>query len=367
MKKILFFIAVVATITACGDKNNLHITGVVEAGLANGDSLHLVHIDATGNVATLASCAVEDCAFELAATVNTPAMCNIVTYSKQGRVHRNIDIVAENAPLTVTVLQDYARVSGSLLNDRLQSYNDSVALVKQLYKRYYDKKVQNPTLSDKAVEEADKVMAVTAVYHRTVVYRAIEQNIDNVVGMHIIKTNFNILEPANALKYIEQLPSDYKSDYLISYMRKYYNAIGKYAIGNMYADFVSQDAEGVGCALSGVVGRDKPVIVAIWASDNRRSLNELSQIGEFEKKTRGKVSVVGVSLDGNREQWLSALKRYAPAGLQLNDFRGWNSQVLTVYGIDKCPYYILINEKGIINYRGLSCDELINSAEKLLQ
>lgn len=366
MRKILFFIAVVATMIACGDKNNLHITGTVEEGLANGDSLHLVHIDAAGSVTTLASCAVENGAFELAASVKTPAMCNIVTYNKQGRVHRNIDIVAENASLAVTVLQDYARVSGSPLNDKLQSYNDSVALVRKLYKRYYEKKAQNPTLSDKAVEEADKVMAVTAVYHRNVVHRAIERNIDNVVGMHIIKTNFNILEPAIGLKYIEQLSADYKSDYLISYMRRYYIALSKYAIGNKYADFVSQDAAGGNLSLSDVVGRGKPVIVSIWASDSRRSLNELSLLNEFEKKNSGKVSVVCVSLDGNREQWLSALKQYAPAGLQLNDCRGWNSQVLTVYGIDKCPYYILIDKNGIINYRGLSCDELVNSAERLL-
>lgn len=64
MRKILFFIAVVATMIACGDKNNLHITGTVEEGLANGDSLHLVHIDAAGSVTTLASCAVENGALD---------------------------------------------------------------------------------------------------------------------------------------------------------------------------------------------------------------------------------------------------------------------------------------------------------------
>lgn len=367
MRKLLYLVTTAIAIAACGNGNNLCITGKVEDGLANGDSLHLVNIDAAGVVHTLASCAVEDGAFELSANVSTPSICNIVTYNKQGRVNRNIDIIAEGSPLQVTVLDNYARVSGSPLNDKLQHYNDSLTLVMQLYKRYYDKKAKNATLSEKAVDEADRVMAVTAVYHRNVVYRAIEQNIDNILGLHIIKTNFNILEPKKALEYIEQLPAHYKNDYLIKYMQKYYIAVDKYTIGNLYADFVSQNVDGNDCYFSGSVGRDKPVILSIWGSDNRRSLNEQTVLKDFENKNNRNVSFVGVSLDNSREQWLSTIKSIAPAGLQLNDFKGWNSQVLTVYGIESCPYYVLIDKKGVITYRGVSCDELLQAAAQLLE
>ena len=367
MKKLLFLIVAAATFIACGNNNNIQITGVVEEGLANGDSLYLVHIDAAGTAHTLASCVVEDGAFKLEGVVNTPAVCNIVTYNKQGRVSRNIEVIAQDSPLKITVMQNYARVTGSPLNDKLQSYNDSLLAVKSLYKRYYDKKANNPTLSDKAVDEADKVMAITATYHRNMVYRAIEQNLDNIVGLHIIKTNFNILEPEVGLKYIERLPANYKNDYLIAYMRRHYTALSRYAVGTSFADFVSQDSDGNEYNFSASVGCGKPVVLTVWATDNRRSINELSLLKDFEKSCMGKISFVSVSLDTNRGQWLASLKRIAPVGMQLNDFRGWSSSVLAVYGIDKCPYYMLMDKNGIITYRGLSLDELMTSAEKLLK
>lgn len=367
MKKLLLLIAVAITIISCGNKNNIRITGTVEAGLANGDSLYLVHIDAAGAAHTLASCAVENGAFKLEGVVNAPALCNIITYNKQGRVSRNIDIIAEDFPLEVTVLQNYARVTGSPLNDKLQSYNDSLSTVKNLYKRYYDKKANNPTLSDKAVDEADKVMAITATYHRNMVYRAIEQNIDNIVGLHIIKTNFNMLEPVVGLKYIEQLPANYKNDYLIAYMRRHYTALSRRAVGAPFADFASQDSDGNGYNFSASVGCGVPVVLTVWATDNRRSINELSLLKEFATGCLGEISFVAVSLDTDRNRWLASLKRIVPVGMQLNDFRGWSSSVLAVYGIDKCPYYILIDKNGIITYRGLSLEELMASAEKLLK
>lgn len=368
MKKLLFLLICPLLIFACGSNNSISVTGNVGDAFAGCDSVFLVNIQADGSVNTIASSALEKGTFKLQGTLNnTPAICNIVTYNKQGRVNNNIDIIAEGEPLTVTKVAERIRVAGSLLNDKLQEYNDSLLLVKTLYRRYYDKKMHTPTLSEKAVDEADKVMEVTALYHRNIVYRAIERNIDNPLGLHIIKMNFNIIEPDMGLKFIESLPVAHQKDYLISYMYKYYNAVAKYYVGASFADFVLQNIEGKDNYLSDFVGRDKPVVVSVWASDNLRSLNEQVKEKEFEEQFADKVSFVGVSLDTKRKQWLATIERVAPVGVQLTDFKGWNNAVLSIYGIDKIPYYILIDKNGIINYRGLEQEALFNCIAKLLQ
>lgn len=367
MKKIIFSIIIAALFAACGNKNNLQILGTVEEGVANGDTLHLVCIHPDGSLQNIASSVVKSGTFELQGTVETPVICNIVKYNNEGNVERNIDVVADGSPLSVVVLKNYACVSGSPLNEELQRYNDSVALMKRLYQRYYDKKAQNPHLSEKAIDEADKVMAVTAMHSRNIVYRAIERNIDNIVGLHIIKTNFNILEPTDALRFIDNLPIAHKNDYLVSYMQKYYTSVLKYAIGQPYADFVLPDAEGNYHYLSGSVGRGKPVILSFWVSNNKKSLDEQKKLGNYATECGSKVSFIGVSIDTNREQWLATINSQSPAGLQLADFKGWNNAVLSIYGIDKCPYYILIDKNGIISYRGLVLNELISASRALIK
>ncbi len=367
MKKIIFSIIIAAFFAACGNKNNLQIVGTVEEGLANGDTLHLVCIRPDGSLQNITSGVVQRSTFELQGTIEAPVICNIVKYNTEGNVERNIDVVADGSPLSVVVLRDYARVSGSPLNDELQRYNDSVSLMKRLYQRYYDKKAQNPNLSEKAVDEAEKVMAVTAMHSRNIVYRAIDRNIDNIVGLHIIKTNFNILEPHEALRFIEKLPVAHKSDYLISYMHRYYTSVLKYAVGAPYADLVLPDSEGNYHYLSGCVGRGKPVILSFWASNSKKALDEQNKLKTFAEECGSKISFVGISIDTNREQWLATINSQSPVGLQLSDFKGWNTASLAIYGIDKSPYYILIDEKGIISYRGLELNELISASRALIK
>ncbi len=367
MKKLLIIFAFATFFVACGNKNNIHVTGSVQGGLANGDTLHLVHIRPDGSVQNITNTVVKNGAFELEGEVELPSICNIVTYNNRGRVKSNIDIIAEGAPISVVVHENHARVSGSPLNDELQAYNDSVTLIKQLYKRYYDKKTQNPNLSDKAVEEADVVMKVTSTYRNKVVARAIERNIDNVVGLYIIKTNFNTLEPAEAVAYIESLPQEYKNDYQIKYMQKYYAALNKYAVGNMYADFVSLDSDDNEHYLSGSVGRGVPVVVSVWASQNEKSITEQVALKKFSQECGDKLSFVGVSVDTDKKQWLNAINRAMPAGLQLSDLKGWNTPMLSIYGIDKYPYYILIDKNGVISYRGRKLAELLDAANELIK
>lgn len=366
MKKLLFIILLFASMSACGNKENLHIAGSVKDGFANGDTLYLVSINPDGTVQNLASCVVADGAFDMRATVDAPMLCNIVAYNKQGRVRRSIDLVADSSDVAVTVLRDYARVSGSALNDELQNYKDSTTLVKRLYQRYHDKKAQSTDLSKEAVDEADRVMETTAVRHRNIVYRAIERNIDNVVGLHIIKTNFNIIEPNEGLRFIDLLPAAHKNDYMIKYMQKYYVAVEKYAVGRPYADFVMQNSAGNDDYLSNHVGRSRPVILSFWISDSKRALNEQELLKEFERECADRIGFVGVSLDTDRSRWLSTIGQTHPVGVQLNDFMGWNSAALSIYGIDKCPYYILIDKNGTIVYRGLACGELLDAARALL-
>lgn len=130
------------------------------------------------------------------------------------------------------------------------------------------------------------------------------------------------------------------------------------AIGSQAIEFAQEDVEGKSVSLSSF--RGKYVLVDFWASWCRPCRDENPNVVKAYNKFRNKnFTVLGVSLDNNRQPWLKAIKNDNLSWTQVSDLKGWNNEAAAKYNIQSIPQNFLIDPTGKIiakNLRGPDLD-----------
>ena len=134
-------------------------------------------------------------------------------------------------------------------------------------------------------------------------------------------------------------------------------------IGSMAPDFTMNDTEGKPFTLSQLKG--KYVLVDFWASwcgpCRGENPNVVAAYNQFKNKN---FTILGVSLDENKEKWLQAIKADKLKWKQVSDLKGWENATVSLYGYDGIPYNVLIDPQGKIIATSLRESAL---QEKLLE
>lgn len=364
MKKTALYIIIATLFASCG--NNVRVEGTIEGGIENGDSIFLMSVDGQNRATIISKSIVSDNSFTLSGNMELPAVCNIVTFTQQGRVERKMDFIAEGGSVQMRVLPQYYRVSGTPLNDAMQSVRDSLEIATRVYKRYQNKIAVSPNLSPMGRKEADDVRAIASYQYKKALYNAIEKNIDNILAPYFIKNNIDVIEPTKGLQYIKQLPVNYK-DNVISYINKLYTAQQQCTEGNSFVDFKMRDSKGREHSLSAYAGKGVPVLINLWTSGSAKSIDEARAVGILQQECGTQAQFIGISIDKSYNVWRATIEKEELCGLQLTDLKGWDNEFMQLYGIDKVPYFVLIDGEGVIRYRGISFADVSRLLKELLQ
>lgn len=140
------------------------------------------------------------------------------------------------------------------------------------------------------------------------------------------------------------------------------------AIGNKAPDISLQNPSGNNISLYSLEGR--PVILYFWASwdQNSRKFNKLIK-NLADKDGKAKPAVYAIALESYKETWVDAIRA---DGLQhwtnATDFLNIYSSAKTLFNIpDNLPYFILLDKKLVIRYKGSNYDELANELNRQMQ
>lgn len=128
-------------------------------------------------------------------------------------------------------------------------------------------------------------------------------------------------------------------------------------IGDKYVDFTQQDTNNQDVKFSEV--KNKYTLIEFWASwcaPCRKSNPELIKV--YNTYHKNGFEIVGVSIDENEANWLSAIKQDSLPWVNLTDLKFVDNEAHIIYNVNGVPDNVLIDDNDIIIGRYLKAKEL---------
>ncbi|MDH6356452.1 TlpA disulfide reductase family protein [Parabacteroides sp. PF5-9] len=137
-------------------------------------------------------------------------------------------------------------------------------------------------------------------------------------------------------------------------------------IGKIAPEFSLPDTAGVAVSLSDF--RGKYVLIDFWAAwcppCRRENPNVVNTFQAYKDKG---FTVLGISLDYNKQSWLKAISDDQLTWTHLSDLKYWDSEIPALYGVRGIPANILIDPNGVIQAKNITGEELPNTLKELIK
>ncbi len=108
-------------------------------------------------------------------------------------------------------------------------------------------------------------------------------------------------------------------------------------------------------------------MIYFWASSCPHCMEHTPKVFEVYQKYKNKgLEVYSVSLDNDYASWLKAIQDMKLEWVNVCELKGWNSEVITTYALERTPTIFLIDKAGNILDKNFNPSELEDKLKKYL-
>ena len=136
-------------------------------------------------------------------------------------------------------------------------------------------------------------------------------------------------------------------------------------VGAVAPDFEAPTPEGVNLSLQQVKG--KLTVIDFWASWCKPCRVQSDRLVAMHQLFQSEgLNMISVSLDRDADKWIEAIKDDNLDWHHVSNLAYWNEPIARAYNVDAIPELFLLDEKGIVMYRGRDVMDLTKTIEEAL-
>ena len=277
----------------------------------------------------------------------------------------NCIFFADASPVKAELIADslpYSKIQGGQVENDYLEYRmmiNNLVAVQQKMQADYNTAAQNNDVTTQEAIKAEYQNLNTQFIGG--IKNFVKTHPKSAVSGFIIYTDLNnpaipISDVEEALSYLDKSISGTKFAKLAT---KRVEDVRGTTVGYKANNFSQTTPDGKVVSLSDF--RGKYVLIDFWASWCRpcrmENPNVVSAYNRFKDKG---FTVLGVSMDSNKEPWVNAIKQDGLVWTQVSDLKGWGNEVGKMYSVTGIPQNFLVDREGKIiakDLRGAALDE----------
>ncbi|WP_228851316.1 TlpA disulfide reductase family protein [Aegicerativicinus sediminis] len=386
MKHLNLLLLISLIFVSCKEESKTEATKgsyVIEGsapGIFNGIRVYLKKPDGRGRFIEVDTSIVMNESFQFEGSVETPEMFTLHVNSVKGQ----LPVMIENADIKITidskdilkstilgtesnqVMLDYTNGLNNLTQDRMRISNT-----------YRNKLKENDTTGVKAL--ADELNAINEKANNYPI-EFIKENPSNYFSLTLLESTLSNkrMDAKLVVDAYEGLDPKVKNSSkgqslkpLVDQRKIEAERIAAIEIGKVAPNFSAPTPEGTQLSLNDVKG--KVTIIDFWAAWCGPCRRENPNLVRIYNKYHSKgLEIIGVSLDGNRNQkdpktaWVEAIKNDKLDWSQVSNLQYFNDPVAQLYNINSIPATFILDSDGKIAAKRLRGDALEAKVAELL-
>lgn len=356
MKKITLLILFALAILLASCKGNSYtIDGKFSDNSFDGKTVFLQKIDSLDSetMTILDSVTVKDGKFMLKGTTDEPIM-GFISVGKLEDADQGTPVgtlILEPGNINISFDKTNITLGGTPKNDEFNNIHAVMNKLTGLISSITPQEANNPNLRIQVDSLQNQLQMATFNFSKA--------NIANKAGEFLFYSSAKSFTKDQLKELIASSDSTFRNRDEIQALLKELDRV-KPEIGNPYSDVQLMNQEGAPVSLSEYAGKNKLVLIDFWASWCQPCIAEMPNLTKTYTQYKPKgLEIVGISVDDDKNKWLSAIQTYKMSWVQLADASTMASQL---YEVASIPHTILIDENGTViakNLRGKELDDKI--------